>query len=244
MITAVIITLNEAGHIASCISSVFALADEVIVIDTGSHDDTVVLAKSAGAKVHNQAWKGYGHARNQGATFSNNDWILSLDADERIDLQMIETVKNTSLDHRSVYLFKRKNIYRDKEMSYGMLRPEWKARLYHRQQTSWDSRNVHEQLSTENMKLVRLKGHISHYVYQDYNKMRSTLDHYARLTARQWQEDGYHPNAFVRHVGPYFHFIKTYFFKLGILEGKYGYETSKAAFRYSRRKYGYLRKDD
>ena len=237
MISVVIITLNEDTHIGDCIKSVQHLTDDIIVVDAESSDRTKTIAEKVGAKVYSKKWEGYGNARNYGATLAQYHWIFALDADERATPQLVKALAGLSLsDHDLKYLCKRRNQYRGRFMRFGFLGPEWKDRLYHRNFFQWDQRSVHEQLSPDAIKTTKLDGEIEHYAYNSYEELKSKLIHYAVLFRKDKGRND--PMSFVKYyLSPLFHFIRTYIFRLGFLEGARGWETSKAVFNYTREKY-------
>ena len=130
MISAVLITKNEARNISDCIRSLSAITDDIIVVDAESSDDTVACAKSLGARCIVKTWEGYGAARNEGAALAKWDWILSIDADERIDVHLRKAIQNLNYKKGIVYRFNRINYIADKPIKYGFLSPEKKEKIY------------------------------------------------------------------------------------------------------------------
>jgi len=244
MITAVIITYHESEHIVECINSVLGICNEVVIVDAESTDDTVDLARACGEriKIHVKRWEGYGAARNYGAQVAQHNWILSMDADERLTQELKDTLASTKLEDQDIYHIKRHNVYAGVTMKYGMLQPEWKERLYNRRMTQWDNRIVHERLSYTNGDLTvkRLKGSLIHLAYKDQEDLLERLNHYAELTAMSWHQRRYNPNPLLRFFGPHFHFFKAHILKKGLLQRPYGLETSKAAYYYNHQKYRHL----
>lgn len=245
MISAVIITYNEEHHIQKCIKSLEGVVDEVILVDAMSEDRTIELAVQAlsTVKTYVKSWEGYGAAKNFGAAQAKHDWILSLDADEQCSLEMRDEISTTSLSPEHYYSFMRINHFGQRAMKYGMLRPEWKPRLYHREIMMWDDKLVHEQLTKFNkgldqkLKVIKLEGSIIHDAYTDFEDHIKHLHNYAELTAAAWMKQGSKPGVFQKMIAPTYHFCRNYFFRLGCLEGLPGWETSKAAYLYSKYKY-------
>ena len=132
-ISVVIITRNEEHNIKACIRSARQLTDDVVVVDCGSDDRTVAMAKEEGARTCTTDWLGFGYSRNLGASEANHDWILALDADERITPQLALAIKNTAFDDKAtVYKFNRRNCIGDKQVRFGTLGFERVRRIYHR----------------------------------------------------------------------------------------------------------------
>lgn len=238
MISVVIITYNEERHLEDCLQSLQGLSNDIVVIDAESTDNTVTIARESGVRVVTERWKGYGHARNLGADLALNDWIFSLDADERCSPLLIDSLQKQHFQKESLYSCKRSNRYRGRFMKNGYLGPEWKTRVYHKHFARWDERPVHEVLQTTSKPgIQKLDGQLLHLAYDSYDELLQKLYSYAVL-ARSSDDPG--PKWLRRikfWISPSFHFIRTYFLQLGILEGKRGLETSKAALRYTRYKY-------
>lgn len=242
MISAVIITYNEAKHIADAINSCKDIVDEVIVIDAESMDDTILLAEQTDEKVKTfvKCWNGYGAARNYGADQAMYDWIFSLDADERCSPDLRQAIKNLQLKNRLTYQVRRKNIYKSEIIKHGFLAPEWKARLYNKSLAKWDDKSVHETLQPINHKLEyrKIEGSLMHHAYKDQSDHREKLDRYAKLSVQSAKSSSM---SFVwDRLAPMYHFCRAHFLKLGFLQTPYGIETSKNAFYYSKRKRYYL----
>ncbi len=238
MISAVIITYNEAQHIADAINSCKDIVDEVIVIDAESTDDTVINAEQSDEKVRTfvKYWEGYGAARNYGAVKAKHDWIFSIDADERCSPELSETIKSLPLVKPLTYQVRRKNIYNSEIIKYGFLAPEWKARLYSKSLAAWDDKSVHETLQPINSKLEyrKLNGALTHHAYQDQSHHREQLNHYAKLSSQSAKSS---LSAYLLdRLAPSYHFCRAHFLKLGFLQTPYGIETSKNAYYYSKRK--------
>jgi len=234
MITAVIITHNEESVIERCVRSL-TCCEEVIIVDAESDDLTCQRALDArpDIKCITKSWSGYGAARNHGASVASHDWILSIDADEALDKELARGIEQAFKDENAIYLMKRVNIYRGRKMRYGMLHPEQKPRLYHRHQSQWDDRSVHESLQYAGpVRLESLAGTLYHHTHDDADAHRSKLKYYASLDVREPSAK----SSWTRTLAPYYHFIRTYILQLGFLEGRLGWETSVTAFIYSREK--------
>ena len=244
MISVVIITYNEAKHIADAIYSCKDVVDEVIVVDAESSDDTVLIAQQTDQKVKTfvKCWEGYGAARNYGAAQAKYDWIFSLDADERCSSELRATLQRLQLEKPTAYQVRRKNIYKSEIIKYGFLAPEWKDRLYNRTSASWDDKSVHETLQSNQHKLEyqKIEGALMHHAYDSQSHHREKLDHYARLLA-QSKESRSGPFVLDR-LAPAYHFFRAHFLKLGVIQNPYGLETSKNAYYYSQRKRYHLLK--
>ena len=238
MISAVLITKNEARNISDCIRSLSTVTDDIIIVDAESTDDTVACAKSLGARCIVKPWEGYGAARNEGAQMAQWDWILSIDADERVDEHLRQAIEAETYKSGIIYKIKRINYLAGRPIQFGFLSPEFKEKIYHKKEAHWDSAVVHERLLTSGQKKltsVRLAGSLHHYAYDDVSNLENKLMSYASLYSND--ESKAQASFIKRSCSPIFHFIKSYFFKLGILEGSQGWHLAKAGYKYTRSKY-------
>ena len=238
MISVVIITLNEIDNIADCISSISRLSDDIIVVDSGSKDGTVEQALSCGANVLQIKWQGFGHARNFGAQEAKNDWVFQIDADERSSPELLKSISELQLNIDCIYYCRRINRYGGRYMRYGYLGPEWKARLYHKKKASWDDRIVHERLLSNSLsRKVRITGKLLHEAYGSKEELDARLEKYARLFAIN-RNPSHSVLAMIRAISSsIFHFIKSFLFRGGFIEGRHGWETSASAAKYAYLKY-------
>lgn len=240
-ISIVIITKNEAGNIVGCIESARKLSNDIIVVDSGSTDSTVLLAEQMGAKIKTITWKGYGDARNIGASLASNNWIFALDADERITDDLIRSLGTISLVNKHfIYGFNRTNFFKHKELKYGTLANERVFRLYNRQFTQWNMEPVHEKLETINAVVKFNKASILHFGINDLDRYQQKKMNYAYLCAIKYFQQGKKSPGFFRLVSPPFYFLQSYIFKAGFLDGKAGFITAKVNALYTWQKYDHL----
>lgn len=240
-ISAVIITKNEEIHIANCINSLKAIVDEVIVVDSGSDDNTVSIAENLGARVFVKDWEGYGTNKNFGADLAQYDWILSIDADEVVDDTLSQAIQSKQLKKGELYLINNVTNYCGHWVKYTEWRPAYKYRLYEKSNTRWNQRKVHEGLEHKNEpKLVKLPGAMLHYSYTNFDEHLQKTEQYARLSAEQWIAEKKKPGILKRIFGPSVRFIKSYIFNLGFLEGRVGYIISRTNAMQARKKIQYF----
>jgi len=238
MISVVIITKNEARVIKECIKSALCLTDDIIVLDSGSTDDTIEIATKAGAKVFSNNWLGFGPQKNLANTYSKYDWILSLDADERPNQLMISTLKDLELINDSIYCFKLVDHFSDRPIRYSELRPKWKKRLFNKNYVQWDEREVHEQLVFSNStKLIKCEGLINHFSYTQFSEFEDKISSYAKLGAAEMQKQNRTLNIIKRIFNPSFRFFRSYIMYAGFLEGSLGYRISRTLSEGLRIKY-------
>jgi glycosyltransferase involved in cell wall biosynthesis len=235
-ITLLVITYNEAGNIARCLDSV-PFADQKIVIDSGSSDDTVAIAERHGARVIHQPWLGFGAQRNFASTQARNDWILFLDADEALTAELAEELRQQlptlmNSDAAAGIIVRTAEFMGKRMRWYKLMAREKKARIYQRQRAQWSEVRVHESLRYIG-RVHAFKAPFIHYlnptlVHHDLKYLR-----YAELKARDWHDKG-------RSTRPYewpwvflATFIKDYLFRLAVLDGWRGFAAAWMAANYA-----------
>jgi glycosyltransferase involved in cell wall biosynthesis len=215
-----VITKDEAADIASAIASV-AWADEVLVVDSHSTDGTAEIARGAGARVIVRDWPGYIDQKNFAAAQASHDWILSIDADERVTPALARELQRT-LEHpaHAAYRLPRLTWYLGRWIRGTDWYPDYQIRLYDRRRARWTGRYVHEGVSVDGA-LGTLTGDLQHFAYRDVSDHLETIDRYTTLAARQMREDGRR----ARIGGLLFHgplaFLRNYLlrggFRLGVV---------------------------
>jgi glycosyltransferase involved in cell wall biosynthesis len=240
-LSVVIITRNEERNIVDCIQSAKLISDDIIVVDASSKDQTVNLAVECGARVVATTWKSYGASRNLGAEKAKNDWILALDADERISRKLAQSIWDLNFnDTDAIYKFRRTNYLGNKKFRFGTLGFETVKRIYNRTNAAWDLTLVHEKLVSAAHRRKLINGHINHFGLineQDY-KARATL--YAQMSAEKYFLQGKRTTLLKRFISPFFNSVKSYIFQFGFLDGRPGWISAKTIAYYSWLKYSYL----
>jgi glycosyltransferase involved in cell wall biosynthesis len=242
-ISVVIITKNEAHIIARTLQSLEGVASDLVIVDSGSTDDTIKIAISFGAKVIQTSWDGYGQNKNKGIDAAQHDWILNLDADEAID----ETLKAELLqlqftDENTIYNFKFKNFFCGKWIRFGEWGFDKHIRLFNRKAVRWNTAAVHEGLtSNSNTKVVLLRGNILHYTTNSMEEYISKTVSYARLNADKYYVKGKRAGFFKLRVAPGATFFQHYVLRLGFLDGWEGYLIAKTTAWYTFLKYSFLK---
>ena len=240
----VIITKNEARNIERCIKSCLPLKAEIIVLDSKSADGTVAIAKSLGATVHTVDWQGYGATKNHGAKLAAYDWVLSLDADEAINDGLQKSIlERIELEGEvSAYWLKRSLVFLNKPLHFGAVRNETRLRLYNKNELQWNLKSVHEDLVPKkkvNTAYGELQGSLLHYSYTDLADMKSRLDKYAQLSAKELKSKSKLSLSIKRIFNPMISFIKNYIINMGFVDGKLGYVFAREQAHYVRKKYRY-----
>jgi glycosyltransferase involved in cell wall biosynthesis len=242
-VSVVIITKNEAEVIASCINAAKLITDDIIVADNNSTDGTPEIARKYGCRVYHENWDGYGANKNKGIAHAKYNWILSIDADEIADQELVDALHGIKLDDPGVvYDIAFRSYYGDKQIRFGSWGRDHHIRLFNRKLVKWSESPVHETLVLPKMIVIKkLSGHLHHYSVKDSNDLISKADHYARLSAGKYLMNNKKPTFLKLHIAPVFHFVKNYIVFLGFLDGREGFNIAKMISNHTRLKYRLLR---
>lgn len=230
----VIITRNAATLLPDCLASVPG-ADEVLVVDSGSGDDTVAVAERLGARVIHQDWLGYGPQKRFAALQAKHDWVLSLDADERLTPELHASIERAllpsppgggaggegataDLETPAAYLLPRRNRFMGRWLRHGEGYPDWCARLFDRRAGNWSEDVVHEKLECGGA-VVKLSGDLLHESEQGLADYLAKQNHYTDLQAARMFAAGKRFNAVKMLGSPLARFAKFYFLRRGFLDG-------------------------
>jgi glycosyltransferase involved in cell wall biosynthesis len=231
-ISGTIITLNEEDRIAEAIASL-ACCDEVIVVDSGSTDRTCDIARQHGARVLTREWDSYSKQKNFAASQAAHDWILSLDADERISAELAAEICRWQ-QHSATFSaarMPRRAFYLGGWIKHSGWYPDLKTRLYDRRHAGWQGDFVHESLSVDGP-VGRFAGDILHYPYRSRSDHLRRIDRYTRLAAEAARTSGRRANPLKLLLGPPAAFFKTLFLQAGILDGWRGFAIAWMGARY------------
>ena len=221
-VTATIITLNEAAHIEAAIRSV-SWVNEVVVVDAGSSDDTVHLATAAGARVTTRGWTGYVEQKNYAAGLATHDWILSLDADERVSPELateLRTLLATEPPCRG-YRIPRVSFHLGRWIRTTDFYPDYQTRLYDRRAARWAGKYVHESVRVEGP-VGTVQHELQHFSFDSLTDHLTRLNHYSTLSARQMYEAGRRTNPLLLLAHPPAAFLRNYVLRRGFLDGTTG----------------------
>jgi glycosyltransferase involved in cell wall biosynthesis len=224
-LSATVITLNEAANIRECLASL-AFADEILVVDSGSTDGTTDLARAAGATVISRDWPGYAAQKDFAASQARHDWILSIDADERVTPDLAAEVRrtlDTPGDHAG-FRVPRVTFHLGRWIRTTDWYPDYQLRLYDRRRASWTGgrpRLVHESV-TASGPVGRLDQDLQHYAYRDIAHHYETMQRYTTLAAQQMAAEGRRASLFGLLIHPPAAFVRNYILKRGFLDGTTG----------------------
>ena len=220
-LSVVIVAKNESANIYDCVKSA-AFADEILVVDSGSTDQTINLAKSAGARILKKKWMGYGPQQNIGINASKGDWIFSLDADERISAKLAnDIIQAIKEDIFYVYKVPRKSLFVSKFMDYSGWQPDYTKRLFKKGFAKFTEHEVHAHLSTK-YKIGKLENPIIHFSYRDLESVINKMNLYSTGGARDNLKSGKKGSLRKAILHGLWAFFRTYFIRAGFLDGKEG----------------------
>jgi glycosyltransferase involved in cell wall biosynthesis len=241
-ISVVIITKNEAHIIANTLQSLAAITDDIVIVDSGSTDETIQICKQFNASVIETNWGGYGVNKNKGIDAARHDWILSLDADEAPDAGLQRSISALSLQNENeVFNLRYKNFFCNKWIRFGEWGFDKHIRLFNRKKARWNDAGVHEELILpDQVKVTMLKGNILHYTVNSLQEYMDKTNNYAMMNAKKYFSAGKRPNVFKQYLSPVFAFLQHYIFRLGFLDGKEGFIIARTTARYTFLKYHYL----
>jgi len=222
-----IITLNEEVNIARTLASVQGIADEIIVVDSGSTDATVKIAESLGARVFHEPWKGFALQKNSSLARATCDWILSLDADEEVSPELAASIKALLKSGGPQPPFKgytmpRRNLYMNHWLKRAGYYPDRKLRLIQRGAAQFEVRPVHEDMKLAG-ELGRLHGDMIHHAYPTLESFIEHANRYSTLGAGQVAAERQVSFSIINIVfRPLVRFLYSYFFRGGFLDGRIG----------------------
>jgi glycosyltransferase involved in cell wall biosynthesis len=222
-ISAVIITLNEEKNIERCIRSLLPVADEIVVIDSGSTDHTAQICAKYGVSFIQKEWIGYGATKNFGHEKSSHEYILSIDADEELSPELQQNILKAKENLNGVYSLNRLTNYCGKWIRHSGWYPDKKIRLFPKSKVRWNLEEVHESLELQGLQEFFLQGDLYHYSYTSiFNHIDKSV-HYGKLAGVNLFLSSKKPSWLKIIFSPWFRFIKDYFLRRGFMDGAYGF---------------------
>ncbi len=253
-ISATIIALNEERNLPRALESLDCV-DEVVVVDSGSTDGTMEIARRYGARVFSHPWPGYAAQKNYAAEQATHDWILSLDADEALSEALsaeIKKIKGSGAGGRgpgdgdqgsampSGYRFPRLTQYLGRWILHGGWYPDYKLRLYNRSRGRWVGDYVHESVRVEGP-MVTLKAPLHHFTCSSLSEHVRTMDRYTTMAAKELRAGGYRAGLLRLWLAPPGAFFRTYLLEQGFRDGYHGFLIAAMAAWYVFLKYAKTR---
>jgi len=237
MLSVVIITKNEEMNIGRCLTGVREIADEVIVVDSGSSDRTVDIARNLGARVYHQDWLGFDKQKNYAASLAVMDYILFLDADEEVSDDLRSSIREALVKKDCVgWKIHRKTYYLGKVLHHVWHR-EWLLRLVKRGEGHFEG-DIHEKMICKG-KIGKLQGPVLHYSYKSLADQINRLADYARQTAILMEKEGYKFHFYNLILNPLWAFLKV-FLRGGFMEGYRGILIAVFEATYTFLKYAFI----
>ena len=236
-----LIVNNEERILGKTLDAIKDLADEIIIIDSGSTDSTIEIAKSKGAKVFLEEWKGFGPQKNSVIEKCSGEWILLIDADEVVSPELKEKIKEIiEKNENKVYEINRCSVCFGKELKHGGWSNQYATRLWKKGSVKVSDNLVHEEFLTELPK-EKIKEKIYHYTYLTLSDYIARFDRYTTLGAEEYLKRGKKASFFNIVINPFFKFIRMYIFRLGFLDGLEGLIIAIFSGMYTMTKYFKLR---
>lgn len=217
-LSVVVITLNAAGQLRPCLESA-AFADELLVIDSGSSDGTAALAESLGARVIQQDWLGFGRQKQFAIEQARNDWVLCLDADERLTPALRASIAQAMVTpQHKAYRFARRNRFLGRYLRHGEGYPDWSLRLFDRRHGRWSDDPVHEKVISSDAPAT-LAGDLLHDSAESLSVYLGKQNRYTSLAAEAACRAGKRASPLQMGLSPLVRFVKFYFLRRGFLDG-------------------------
>lgn len=221
MISAILITKNEAKNIRACLESL-SWCDEVVIVDQDSSDGTQEIAASLGARVFQEPWKGYGAQKNSALQKARGDWVLSIDADERVTKGLREEISVVICkDQKNGYFIPRRNYFRGVWIRHGGWYPDYSLRLFRRELGQFEERAVHERVILPGP-IGYLEEPLEHFTYRSVGDFLLRMEKYSRLGASEVAKKETKWPFFLYALRGLHTFLSMYIMRAGFMDGKHG----------------------
>jgi glycosyltransferase involved in cell wall biosynthesis len=220
----VVITRDAAGELPGCLASA-AFASEALVVDSGSADHTVALARAAGARVLEEPWRGFGPQKQFAVDAARHDWVLCLDADERVTPELaasIGTLFGNGGPAHAAYALARRNRFLGRWLAHGEGYPDRVVRLFDRRRARWSDDAVHEHVVCQGS-VGRVAGDLLHASAESLDAYLAKQNRYTTLQAEAMHARGERPSAARLFLAPLARFLRFYLLRLGFLDGAAGF---------------------
>lgn len=224
-ISAVIITFNEERNIVGCLQSLEGIADEIVVVDSFSTDATEELCKQFNVRFIQHPFDGYMQQKSWACDQAESDYILQLDADEQLSDELKQSILEVKSDWKADgYYFNRITNYIGKWIKHSGWYPDAKLRLWDRRKGTWSGINLHESVKmSENAIVGKLKGDLMHFSYYSIQQHLNQINSFTEIAAKEGIAKGKNTSLPIIIIKVVWKFKRDYFFKLGFLDGYYGF---------------------
>ncbi len=218
-----IICYNEEKKIKRCLESV-KWADEIVVLDSYSNDATLDICREYTDKIHQHKFDGHIEQKNRAIDLCANDWVFCIDADEVVSDELKKSILGIDIKNTKYMGFEipRHVFYLGKWINHGGWYPDYKIRFFNRTSGRWGGINPHDTVIV-NGNVSRLGGDLLHYSYENISAHLSQVDKFTNIMSLEYEKLGKIPSVINLTIRPFFKFIKSYFLKLGFLDGKRGF---------------------
>lgn len=218
----VVITRDAGGELAACLDSV-RFAAETLIVDSGSRDDTVQIARARGARVIEQAWLGFGPQKRFAVTQATHDWVLCLDADERVSPELASSIADVLQGPRcAAFEMARRNRFFGRWLAHGEGYPDWAVRLFDRRHARWSDDPVHERVQADGA-VGRLDGDLLHESAESLDAYLAKQNRYTTLQAAALHARGERFSVARMVASPVVRFVRFYVLRAGFLDGVAGF---------------------
>lgn len=227
-LSVVIITLNEEKNMQRCLASVREIADEIVVVDAGSTDNTKIICRRMGAKVYEHTFRSYGLQKRFATETAVYDHVLSLDADEELSEELSDSIRTVKSNwEKESYTCDRITNFCGRWIVHGEWYPDKIIRLFDKRKAKWEG-DIHEKIIPDNPGRVgHLRGKLLHYSYHSVNHFRSKSERYAEMGARELYSRGMHPGFYHFYVKPAYRFLNAFILRWGFMDGYAGYNIAR-----------------
>ena len=217
----VVITRDAGAQLEACLGSA-AFADEAVVVDSGSRDDTVEIARRSGARVVAQEWLGFGPQKNFAVAQATHDWVLCLDADERVSPELARAIRDAMQNPQyKAYTMPRRNHFLGRWLAHGEGYPDWNLRLFDRRHGRWSDDEVHERVLSDGT-VGRLEGDLLHASAESLDAYLAKQNRYTTLQAAAMHAHGERFSVASLVFSPLLRFLRFYVLRGGFLDGAAG----------------------
>jgi glycosyltransferase involved in cell wall biosynthesis len=237
-----LITYNEEKNLARTLDSIIEIANEIVIVDSGSTDKTLEIAGKYNASIYSEKWKGYGMQKNSVIEKCAGEWILLIDADEEISKELRKKIKEIISDKNSKKVYKANftAVCFGKKIKHGGWSNHYRVRLFQKGAGKYNDREVHEKFIT-NEETGLLKEEIYHHTYEDLEDYFNKFNRYTSESANQYKRQNKKKAFIIFYLDSLFKFFKMYILKLGFLDGYEGYLLAKLSSFYVFTKYAKLK---